>query len=383
MGSLFKSKTKATPAPFEANPWKPQQQYLTSGFAAGRDALNSGLSQFGNIESLVAGMTPEQVSSLHGIMNTGTNDAGAMGNAMMNTGMSALGGFNQAQGSWQDLFNRAGQDQTGNILSSAAALSNNPHMQGMIDSTLGDVRRAFDRQVGEIDGAASGMGGINSTRAAHLESQALDNSQRMAADITANMRGAAWQQGLGQAMQMNQDSWRNQFASNQALQDGALSGAGLAAGGLDMKMQGLMQALTASSAFQQQNQAEIDGRVAQSQMPLDMVNKYMAAIGGNHGSQGFQTQITQQPSLFQQLAGGAAALGGMGWTPFCWVARAVFGEDNPEWERFRRWMFNRAPEWFFDAYVRRGERVAEVIHRNPWLKPILRPIMRFIMRKEP
>jgi hypothetical protein len=57
---------------------------------------------------------------------------------------------------------------------------------------------------------------------------------------------------------------------------------------------------------------------------------------------------------------------------FCWVAREVYGENNPKWLQFRKWMFTRAPQWFFDFYLKHGERIAAWLKRHPWAKVPIR-----------
>ena len=58
--------------------------------------------------------------------------------------------------------------------------------------------------------------------------------------------------------------------------------------------------------------------------------------------------------------------------PFiCWVAREVYGEENPKWMQFRDWLFRHAPSWFFNLYLEHGEKVAAWLKRHPWAK---RPI---------
>src|SRR4051812_854813 len=47
----------------------------------------------------------------------------------------------------------------------------------------------------------------------------------------------------------------------------------------------------------------------------------------------------------------------------CWVARAVYGEDNPRWLLFRDWLTQDSPAWFHALYLRHGERFAL------WLAP--------------
>lgn len=72
------------------------------------------------------------------------------------------------------------------------------------------------------------------------------------------------------------------------------------------------------------------------------------------------------------------ALGGKlfgGGSPTCWVAREVYGEDNPKWLLFRNWMLCDAPSWFRNIYIKYGERFAKFISNKPLLKNIIRSWM--------
>lgn len=89
-------------------------------------------------------------------------------------------------------------------------------------------------------------------------------------------------------------------------------GAALAQSGYDLSSLGNQDALNLASILQQQKQNEIDGKYNQAGMGLDLVSQYMAAIGGNYGSQGYNSTVTQQASPFQQVTGMVAALAGMG-----------------------------------------------------------------------
>lgn len=57
---------------------------------------------------------------------------------------------------------------------------------------------------------------------------------------------------------------------------------------------------------------------------------------------------------------------------YCWVAREVYGTDNPRWLIFRDWMLNRAPSRFRTLYFGYGERFARFISDKPRLKAIIR-----------
>jgi hypothetical protein len=69
---------------------------------------------------------------------------------------------------------------------------------------------------------------------------------------------------------------------------------------------------------------------------------------------------------------GSAALPTILTSIFCWVAREVYGAHNPKWLQFRTWMFTQAPGWFFRWYMNNGERFADWLRRNPWMKPAIR-----------
>ena len=74
-------------------------------------------------------------------------------------------------------------------------------------------------------------------------------------------------------------------------------------------------------------------------------------------------------------SGGSAASTGTGVSPWCWVARKVYGEDNPKWKLFRAWLFTQAPKWLYKAYGKYGERFAEWLDGKPILQKIIRKWM--------
>jgi type II secretory pathway pseudopilin PulG len=56
----------------------------------------------------------------------------------------------------------------------------------------------------------------------------------------------------------------------------------------------------------------------------------------------------------------------------CWVAREVYGEYNPRWLLFRRWLLGSSPEWFRNLYISKGRVFANWLSSNTWLKPFVR-----------
>ena len=59
----------------------------------------------------------------------------------------------------------------------------------------------------------------------------------------------------------------------------------------------------------------------------------------------------------------------------CWVAREVYGEDNPKWLQFRDWVTYKAPAWFRNSYDKYGERFAQFISNKPRTKELIRKWM--------
>jgi hypothetical protein len=65
--------------------------------------------------------------------------------------------------------------------------------------------------------------------------------------------------------------------------------------------------------------------------------------------------------------------GGIG---ICWVAREVYGHDNPRWLLFRTWLLSsQAPAWLRELYIARGEAFAAWIHDKPAVKIVVRLFM--------
>lgn len=71
----------------------------------------------------------------------------------------------------------------------------------------------------------------------------------------------------------------------------------------------------------------------------------------------------------------SAGLGAIGDIIGCWVAREVYGAENPRWIIFRHWLLNIGPAWLRKLYMKHGERFAHWLSKNEWLKPAIRKLM--------
>jgi hypothetical protein len=310
MGSLFKSKTEQVQAPFESNPWRPQQQYLKEGFSKGLGALNGALDQSGQIKDFTADLNPGQLDAIGALTATGMNTAQGVGNQMMTQGGATVGNVAQSGQAAQDFYARAGTDRTGQIIDRAGQYADNPYLQTQIDGAISDVNRGFQESRGQINAGATGTGNINSTRAGALEAISMDDAMDRAATITSGMRSSAYENGMNRSIGQDMQQTSDLLVGQQALGQTGAQGAGLLGSGLATQQEGYTGALGAQSMLQSQAQGEIDGLRDMSREDLDLIQRYMGLVGGNYGSNGFQTQINQSASPFQQIAG--AVIGGMG-----------------------------------------------------------------------
>ena len=101
----------------------------------------------------------------------------------------------------------------------------------------------------------------------------------------------------------------------------------------------------------------------------NLANYNANIYGSQAGFAGAQAQA--RGAMIGGLASGLGAVGG-GFAAKCWVAREVFGKDNPKWLYFRAWLDTKAPKWFCNLYLKHGERFAAFIKNKPMLKSVIR-----------
>ena len=123
------------------------------------------------------------------------------------------------------------------------------------------------------------------------------------------------------------------------------------------------------------------GQVAgqgQGMNPGNTFNPESAYAGSLYANNFNQASNAAIAAANNQAAIGSAAIGAAGSVGggfACWVAREVYGNDNPMWLLFRHWLTTKSPRWFHDVYVRHGEKFAGWLSKNEWLKPAIRRFM--------
>jgi len=56
----------------------------------------------------------------------------------------------------------------------------------------------------------------------------------------------------------------------------------------------------------------------------------------------------------------------------CWVAREIYGVDNPNWLAARAWFYTKAPSWLFKLYLENGEALAFWLKDKPRTKKVVK-----------
>jgi len=272
----------------------------------------------------------------------------------------------------------------------------NPYLQQVINTSMADLERQRQIQMGGLGAQASAARAFGGSRQGVAEALTNEGFARQGGQLSSQLYNQGFQTALGasqtdqqrqlQAQQANQQaalqaSIANQQAEMQAMQQslaaagqlGDLSNLGFGFGqqiGTTQMQQGQMQ--------QAMNQALIDAAKGQyggfTGAPQNALASQLAALSGANMGQQTQTQTgTEKKGLFDYLAAGAQGAGAI--AAICWVAREVYGEEDDRWIQFRTWLLNDAPKWLLNLYAKHGEWFAGVVRKVPVLKRALRPLM--------
>lgn len=168
---------------------------------------------------------------------------------------------------------------------------------------------------------------------------------------------------------VTQQNTANQSAQATNLQGqlSALGGAGSLA--LNSQAPAVTSLLTPSQGVTQtQNTTAQAGTSLQNASALSgMYNPFnSAAYGPAYSANTQANQINAQTNaglvsgglgLLGSALGSSSSLSSL-LSGFCWIAREVYGEDNPKWVKARTWMMTRAPNSLFWFYADFGEDIA-------------------------
>jgi hypothetical protein len=207
MGDFSTSKQKAqttqnTSGTSTTSPWGPQDSYLRDIFDRAQDTYGKAQGQSYTGDHL-AGFRPEQLDMFKGMTNyANTSPIATMlqgqggnlsrvGQGAVGTGLSGLKDFRPT-------------DTMGTI-TDAGLYADNPYMSSMVDAAMRDANRAtYEEAIPGVQRNAALTGNTNSSRTGAREAVLQRANQDRAGDIGAQMRGAAYSQGIDAAQNERQ-----------------------------------------------------------------------------------------------------------------------------------------------------------------------------------
>ena len=338
-----------TPKP---NPEADYQQYLTEGSNALRAQDQLLRQQIGYEAGLQPLLTAQQMASLKGeaqgmlgLYGDLYEPAQAMQKRYAGDQLSMMGGFGQ----------QATQAALGSLDPTTRGIYDTFGQQALTDLQAGSSLNAQEtnqaQQAARAAGAARGLS--FSRQGGDLE---ILNTYNMGQNRQQQRRATAqqaYQMGMGQQQVGLQGFLNPAFASSQ-----------------NFGLQGLVQNAQAGYAG-----------LGQSSF-LTPESQYLANIRSNRIQMETAIQSANAARSGSIIGGALQAAGSIGSASIlaCWVAREVYGKDNPEWTIFRAWLLTEAPEWFRDLYLEEGERFAEFISDKPFLKSIVKMGMDIVVK---
>lgn len=147
----------------------------------------------------------------------------------------------------------------------------------------------------------------------------------------------------------------------------------------------------ANPAMASSQMYSIPGLVASSEASLSALgpqfltpeSQYLANIRANRIQQeNANSAARAQRSAGKMSAAGSIASAAIMAFALCWVAREVYGSDNPKWLVFRDWLVNDGPKWLLELYMKHGEKFAEYIKDKPMIKWFIRKAMDVVVDKK-
>jgi hypothetical protein len=326
-----------------------------------------------------------------------------VGGPRLQSGLNRInqGIVNQYVGTMPGMADYAKFLEQGSRAELAAGRGLTPEEQRIADQT---ARSAFAARGTALGNQAVGAEILNRAQVSNQRyQQRLANAQQAASTIQSIYQPALaeatarQQAGLQYGLNAQQQAFQQALARSQAEQQRLRSATDIQAGQAQLGAGALGQLQAAQAPVLQafykqpilQGQAgaaqQMGYNMGQAAGPQLFNPESQTGMGSIYGA--YNTQANLASSQAQINAGlkagrmamigqlGGAAMGAAGMAAMCWVAREVYGIDNPKWTQFRDWMLTNASDEFVDAYIQHGPRIAEFISDKPELKNMIRSWM--------
>ena len=289
----------------EATPWRGQQPYLKDLFRQAQNIYRQGYGQQYYPGQLVAGFSPYTTQGLGQMGQFGTQ----MSPQQQAMGQYITGDPRQVSGRGMDYVGGGpfvpgggfGESTLPGGASPTPYFSGNPHLDAMVNRTIGRAGEAIGEQV--MPGIASTFGGAGRTGGG-IQQQMYENVARdfgrEAEGIAADLYGGAYETG------MQRDLERRRLEADMLQRQAAM------APQYQQMQQNQINALMKAGAItEDQAQRMIDAEKAKfdfyQQAPMQALSQYGNIVQGMPGGYGTTTQQGPERSRLAGAAGGAMA----------------------------------------------------------------------------
>lgn len=313
MGSFFGGEKKTTT---DSKPWEPQGNAL-------KDIFNKAGSIYSSQEGtpwytgdLYEGMDPQTVAAINSLVSKASTQGQQSADQITGTGQQ-LADPSKLQGAMDQFSAAASADPTQSNIAAATAYANNPAINGMIDAASRDVtRNLYEGQIPSIDRAASAGGNINSSRAGVAQGIAMRGAQDQIGDISASIRGDAFNRGLALAEGARSTNLGAMGQSAGLYGDSLNTGLNALTSGNNLSLANYGAAIDASKMFQQDRQGQLDADFMRWQgndtRATDLLNRYYGIIGANNWGGTQTTTEKNSGNIFGKLVGAASTAASLG-----------------------------------------------------------------------
>ena len=306
----------------DTGPWAPQQSYLKDIFGKAQQTYDKISDPYTG--DMVAGFTPDQLNTFQQMLSYGGGEGRDLATAMSNYGTNLADAGQGAVNYGLTGLQNFNPNDTAGTIADAGMYADNPYMSSMVDAAMRDANRAtYEENIPQVRRQAALSGNTNSSRTGAREAILERGNQDRAADISAQLRGSAYGQGIDAAQRARQmELARLGDVSSQGTNASALGGAQIDNSVATMRdLFGLQQ--TAGEGQRAAEQATIDNQYAKwlndQNQQWSALKNYYDIVGANQwGSKGTtssnqrqQTQTETNPSIATILGGVLTGAGAM------------------------------------------------------------------------
>lgn len=294
--------TSTTSNSSQTNPWSVQEGYLKQIFGQAQSAYDKANANAANAPTNFVAQFDPSLIGVYNKMIGYANDPTAA-NAATNAGINLSNtGTTGVQGALSGLSNFQPQGNASSIAADAATLASNPYTSGMVTAAMRDATRAANEAVlPQISRNAALSGNTDSTRTAIQQGIVQRGLAEKAADVSANLQGSAYNQGIQTAAGLNTT---NNAQRLQALQSqgsignsAAATGAGSLTSGNNILQSLMNMGMVGGQGLTSGAQANLDNQLQAYNFgqtsPWTALNNYYGIVGANNwGSSSTETGST-------------------------------------------------------------------------------------------